>query len=276
MYVDHPVFPKPQNSDAVIWRYLSFTKFVSLIVSRSLFFSGIPSLRQFDPFEGTLPTGNLKLREMTYRELYHELPTDEARQRIESLFLEEDSNIENFLIPYLVINCWHMNPTESAAMWKLYLPGGEGIAIQSTFERLTKCFIQVSGTPVGHDGKAINVFVGLVEYVDHEEGIISEGNLFYRVTHKDPSFAYEHELRAVALLPPIGKADPDKDVIPQVILDLKRNGGISFPIDLQILIESIVLPPTCPDWIKELTRSLLVQYGLNIQVRDSKLRIRFG
>ena len=36
----------------------------------------------------------------------------------------------------MAINCWHMNDFESEAMWKLYLKSNEGIAIQSTYQRL--------------------------------------------------------------------------------------------------------------------------------------------
>ena len=34
------------------------------------------------------------------------------------------------------VNCWHINEHESAAMWDLYLKSNEGIAIQSTYQKL--------------------------------------------------------------------------------------------------------------------------------------------
>jgi hypothetical protein len=37
-YQRHQVFKQPRKKDTVIWRYLEFTKFVSLLDSKSLFF----------------------------------------------------------------------------------------------------------------------------------------------------------------------------------------------------------------------------------------------
>lgn len=36
------------------------------------------------------------------------------------------------------VNCWHLNEYESAAMWDLYLKNEEGVAIQTTFNRIKK------------------------------------------------------------------------------------------------------------------------------------------
>jgi len=83
--------------------------------------------------------------------------------------LLEAAGVENFEIisdfigqagkdfrSYIYLNCWHMNPHESAAMWDIYL-GGEpqGIALRSTYRRLTESIT---------DPRA--VFIGTVNYVD--------------------------------------------------------------------------------------------------------------
>ena len=36
----------------------------------------------------------------------------------------------------VLVNCWHMNNSESAAMWNSYSYRNSGIALQSTFQRL--------------------------------------------------------------------------------------------------------------------------------------------
>lgn len=60
MYKEHPVFEKPENENAKIWRYIDFTKFVSLLDKSALFFTRADRLG--DPFEGSYSRANIKLR----------------------------------------------------------------------------------------------------------------------------------------------------------------------------------------------------------------------
>ena len=57
---------------------------------------------------------------------------------------------------YVAVNCWHENEHESAAMWKLYIKSVEGIAIQSTYSKLKKSFINDE-----------IIFIGKVKYIDY-------------------------------------------------------------------------------------------------------------
>jgi len=107
----------PKNENAAIWRYMDFTKFVSLLDRQQLFFSRTDKLG--DPFEGSCPKRNLEPRA--------ELMGDTS---------ERISEYSKWIREFTAVNCWHMNKYESAAMWKLYLKSDEGIAIKSTFRRL--------------------------------------------------------------------------------------------------------------------------------------------
>ena len=52
------LFSPPQNLQIKIWRYMDFTKFVSMLENKGIFF---PSLAMFDdPFEGSYSKGNKK------------------------------------------------------------------------------------------------------------------------------------------------------------------------------------------------------------------------
>lgn len=51
MYKLHELFIEPQDQNAKIWRYIDFTKFVSLIDSQELFFARADKFD--DPFEGS-------------------------------------------------------------------------------------------------------------------------------------------------------------------------------------------------------------------------------
>ena len=51
MYKEHRAC-NPPSSDAILWRYMDFTKYVSLLEKRALFFARADKLE--DPFEGYL------------------------------------------------------------------------------------------------------------------------------------------------------------------------------------------------------------------------------
>jgi len=50
---NHPSFPLTIRRDQKLWRYMDFTKFMSLLETKSLWFNR--SDRFDDPFEGTYP-----------------------------------------------------------------------------------------------------------------------------------------------------------------------------------------------------------------------------
>jgi hypothetical protein len=54
-YEEHEVFDPPEDLDATIWRYVDFTKLVSLLDTKSLFFARADQLG--DPFEGSYSRG---------------------------------------------------------------------------------------------------------------------------------------------------------------------------------------------------------------------------
>ena len=48
-YEDHPIFSTPEGGDTTVWRYMDFTKFLSLLDKKELFFVRLDKLD--DPFE---------------------------------------------------------------------------------------------------------------------------------------------------------------------------------------------------------------------------------
>jgi hypothetical protein len=147
---------------------LDFTKFVSLLDSEALFFARSDALG--DPFEGSYSKANLALRPTVYKD---KIP-DQALTSL-SIFSRE-------IRKFTIINSWNLSEFESAAMWKLYIASNEGVAIQSTFKRLTKSFDSYTEDPV---------FVGMVKYIDYEKEWLPEGNAFYPFLHKRKSLHHE-------------------------------------------------------------------------------------
>lgn len=276
MYVEHPVFKKPADENTPIWRYMSFTKFVSLVAKKAMFFTSIAALRRYDPFEATLPDKHSEYRIQVYKEALGDASGSLAKELVDR-FWGTDQSFGNLMAPYTVVNCWHINKFESAAMWKLYLPGGEGVAIRSTFSKLSKCFIKRKDTPLLSDRKTIPIYIGEVSYIDQFEGFLPTDNLLNRVVRKDTTFSYEQELRAVsALWPPMFGATNGFDFEegiqkPKLIQNLLANEGVYFPVDLDVLLETVVLAPNSPAWIVELTSSILKKYRVDVPLKCSRL-----
>lgn len=175
MHQLNEAFEEPQEQDMKIWRYMDFTKYVSLLDSRSLFFVRADKLE--DPFEGSYPMINIQLR----REVLAEKGIPEPAGKQLSVGHEEIRKL-------VFINAWHMNDVENAAMWKLYLRTNEGVAIQSTLERLKRSF---------DSNVEDRVFIGMVKYIEYDKTPIKESNLFHAFLHKRRSFEHERELRAI-------------------------------------------------------------------------------
>lgn len=240
MYENHPSFESPKNKDAQVWRYIDFTKFVSLLEKKSLYFTRADKFD--DPFEGSYSKSNVVKRP----EVYKKLPGYQVG---------EMSKHYKMWPKFTFLNCWHLNNFESAAMWKLYLKSNDGISIQSNFERLTKCFHKYTD----HD-----IFVGKVSYIDYDVDWLPEDNLLNPFLHKRKSFEHEKEIRAVAVDVPIKDEKIDLNSI-------KFSHGIYVPIDLDILIEKIYVSPTSPDWFYTLVKSITKKYEIDKGVVKSNL-----
>lgn len=163
----HPSLEPINNVDQKIWRYMDFTKFVSMLEEEALFFSCISILN--DPFEGTFSKINKELRPLIYK----------GEENPENI-----SNTVKGLREKVAVSCWHMNEYESAAMWELYSKSEEAVCIQSTYEKLKKEL----------EGKSE---LGVVNYVDYNEQFIPEYDPYLAFLYKRKSFEHERELRAV-------------------------------------------------------------------------------
>jgi hypothetical protein len=128
VYKEHPDFESPKNESAKIWRYMDFTKFVSLLDKSALFFSRADRLG--DPFEGSFSKANIEQRPAVYGK------SGKAPKEL----LEGLSKVFQIFPRFTLINSWHLSDYESDALWKLYLKSNEGIAIQSTFQKLKDSF----------------------------------------------------------------------------------------------------------------------------------------
>lgn len=225
-YQTHPVFEAPDDENVSIWRYMTFSKFVSLIHYSALYFT--VANRFDDRWEGTLPIKNKENMDV----------------RIVSFF--EQARSSN------AINCWHQRKCESSTMWKSYATRNEGVAIKSTFSRLTKCFLEKESTITYKQP----VHIGKVKYIDFSTEICDSTNAYTPLLFKRDYFIDENEIRAI-----IGGGILDT-------LFMQGLHGVNVPVDLDILIESIYVDPVAFGWFFELVKSIV---GDKFEVKRSSI-----
>ncbi len=251
MYKEHPEFHKPEGKKTKVWRYMDFTKFVSMLDENKLFFSRADKLG--DPFEGSYPVENIRQRERMQEKLLKTLP-----HAFKSIYERKPEGLISFhrnLPRFIFINSWHENSQESAAMWSLYLKSNDGIAVQSTFGRLKECF--ESETPV--------VYIGEVEYRDYIKEMIPSNNFFSPFLHKRKSFEHEKELRMLVMA-----YDMTKEGLPNLSKP-PYSDGVGVKVNLEKLIGNIYVSPTSPKWFLNLVKSVTKKYGLNKAIFQSSL-----
>lgn len=245
MYEDHPIFIQPEDEEIKVWRYMDFTKLVSLINSQRLYFSRADKLG--DPFEGSLPKINVAARGLIPKDI----PLERHEQYQSSML--NLGNVSKQFPRFHAICCWHMNKHESAAMWRLYLKSNEGIAIQSTYAKLKRSLIDDE-----------TIYLGKVKYIDYDTEYIDGGNLFAPFVHKRMSYAFEQEVRAIILKLP---TKVGSDWLAETTIE----HGLEISVDIETLIERIHVSPTAPSWFADLVKAVISKYGNDFEVAQSKL-----
>lgn len=229
-YAAHPRIQTPPD-DQRVWRYVDLTKLMALLEYRELYFANVDELAIEDPFEGTLTRS-------TINELRRGRSLGDGFYNVR--LIQEGRSL-------VYASCWHLSARESHAMWKLYVPNKQGIAIQSTIGRIKQA---VQAIPHA-------VFMGAVQYVDYESAESEpETSPQCVALWKRLGFEYERELRVMVA--------PESDANAAV-------PGLSCGVDLGALIEAVYVAPTSPDWIAHLLERVFLRYELEIRVEQSSL-----
>lgn len=246
MFKEHKTFIQPANEQIKIWRYMDFTKLISMIDTETLFFTRADGFE--DIFEGSWPKVNVTARSSAPEDM------DEESKEKYLAAMNNLPSINKQWLRYAAINCWHENEVESAAMWKLYLKSEEGIAVQTTYENLKNSIKD-----------AEEVYIGKVTYIDYETQGIDAGNILGPFVHKRKSFEHEREIRALLMKwPPTidNKLDYSKETI---------TGGVAVQVDINRLIEKIYVAPSSPSWFVNLVQKAVKKYGFSIKIVQSDL-----
>lgn len=243
-YDNHPCFPQPSSDDISLWKYMDFTKFISLITYQKIFLCRSDLFE--DPYEGTFPRKIL--------EYVHDMKVDGV-DKSTAEYIKQMLNFNKKVRKHTYISCWHANDFESAAMWDLYSKNDASIAIETTYADLKKLLPE-------------NAMIGMVNYIDYDKDIFPLNNTFYPFTHKRKSFEHEREVRFLIQNLPLNSEknmlEFEGAVTPNVV---------SIDVNLNSFVKRIHLSPRSPEWMLNLLKDVVGKYSIDVEVRRSNLYI---
>lgn len=230
MFRENTSFSLP-GAETVLWRYMDFSKYLSLLEKQALYFSRADILQGTDPYEGsqTMPEMyNEELNKRALSLLYPSLDQD----IIDNLF----ERLPTQLMRNSYINCWHMKDYENLAMWRVYTQANTGIAIKTNFEDLKRSLQYAPES----------VWAGVIRYVDFLSGDFPQaGPIDKRLLRKSRYYEYENELRLMYNIEP----------------PLHEKSGIDIHVDLDVLIHEIYVDPKSETWFRDLVESVYNTYA---------------
>ena len=162
------------DSGDKVWRYMSFSRFVWLLQRKQLWLSRADLLG--DPWE--IPLVGEQLEHLIR---YH--PISPLGEGPSETAMERAERIITLWRRHTFVSCWSASIDESHALWRIYCPTHEGVALETTIERLQKS--------VGD----IPVYRVKYEALGKAKVTPTHSDL---VTRKRSMFQYEQEVRVVS------------------------------------------------------------------------------
>jgi hypothetical protein len=222
---------------ALLWRYMTFSRFVALLDCGQLWFSRADQFP--DGFEGTYGGLNAQRRTTSWGEARG--PTFIERKKREIAYFRRRT----------YLNCWHESDVESAAMWDSYGRAKEAVAIVVPFHALRSLLPP-------------SVALVKVRYVDFATTFVSEGSSTDAFLYKRKSFAHEQEVRAIL--------QAQGDIRSEEDLDSEHPPkGILLADGILSRIQRINVAPTASDFFLDLVRRVTVKYAVDVIPARSSL-----
>ena len=254
-------FPTPEEQrNAIVLRYLTFRKFVSLLELEAVWFSRLADLALVDALEGTLPSKARKCLLVRHRKYMEQFASSsEMLSRVQTMTDKSMSPGRNIF----AVNCWFLGSQETEKMWNDYGERGSGVAICSTVERISNSFQNLGGLA------KVSV-IDRVQYVDFESHDMTETdaiNVDKVAFLKNKSLAHENEVR---ILTPCIRFNLDRISLDKEQFNRK---GLSIKCNLQTLIQAVIVGPCAEPHFLTLIERLVGRYQLDVDVRRSQLSI---
>jgi hypothetical protein len=246
------MFPQPKNFTCKVSRYLDFASAVSQLQTETLFFSRSDLFQ--DKHEGTITR--------LQAEACERIAANFNAPQLEDIMIVSRKCVRKAIF----INCWHLNDFESEAMWQLYCPNGQGIAIQTTYSKLAKWTIALPKT-----------VMGTVTYIDYESEKFDLRNPLNAFMHKRRSFTHESEVRIIySDLEKLRKYDnktvSDLEKAEQDLSGQPSGKSLEFPLEKNV--DFLFVNPYAPEWYFEVFRQLVLALKPKLAGRIQKSELK--
>lgn len=199
------------DANTRVWRYMSFAKLVWLLRKKQLWLTNVELLD--DKWELVPDTVQLN-------SIINNRPESLSAEQVTENLAKSVQNLRK----QTFVNCWTASEHESHALWRIYCPSSESVAIQTTFERLKNSI----GLPI------LEVSY---ETPDVKHSMLNVKNL---VAQKRPMYKYEQEVRIVLVENFTDPKHPDRKTI-----------GAGVDWDPEMHLENIWVHPEAPFWFIE-------------------------
>lgn len=268
---------KPRYKD-IIWHYMDFTKFVTILDYSALFFSRVDLFD--DTYEGLLPDLDKTIKHISqiiYEQgIKEDLKNPENCRDKNKHFISKEieqsvKDSFDFFRKHTAANCWFKGD-ESAAMWKLYSSELTGVALKTTFKRLHDSFLYDINklvfsevTYISDSNDYLNSFNRIFNANKEKEENLDIAGLTGKIIEKAINpyflkrncFSAEKEVRAI-IQKPVHHYDMTQDEIRSIWAE---EVGEYIPVDVETLIDEVYVSPKAPEWFKNQVKSVLNQYG---------------
>jgi len=217
----NPSFPQPDDPKVKVWRYLDLPRFIWMLATNALTFARVDTLD--DPFEGSVPP-----------EVVEEWTSDARASKV-------IERARNGLRRQTFVSCWHTNNVESEAMWRLYCGSHDGIALQTTYEKL-----DASLPP--------EILLGQMTYLDYETDKNPPPDELSLLMRKRQAFEHEHEVRAVIVPHNRPRAANSGHRVPEDTV-------INVPWRANEHLEYIYVSPYAEEWYRDVVVAVLERFA---------------
>lgn len=240
MYTKLLVRSSEVSNDAVIWKYMDISKFISLISRNSLWLARADTFK--DEHEGVFPLEMQQTLDLIYKKF-------EEKGELINGPINSTSDFQQYLIKNAYISCWHQNLEENMVMWEIYGRTSNSIAIRTTVQDLID---SLNIKDLRKIGSRIAFEPVIYENPEDVPGELDYDTPFFI---KRPHFHFEKEMRLY--LSSYSIQDPNSDT----------PLGYEIPINIDNLIKEIFVHPDAADWFLCATQALVDQFKLSKEVK---------
>ena len=224
---------QPKGTD-IIWRYMDFSKYVSLLTTETLWFSRVDKFE--DPYEG-MPTAKDLERLSKGNKRERSVVIEHFKEKSKKVFA----------------NCWYKNRGQSDAMWKLYPNSQQGVAIKSVVSDVRSA-IKSSYEPIFAN----------VHYIDWEQNRIPPNSVLAPSLHKREAFEHEKEMRILI------RHESWDDLSTHPYARSSTPSGLQVQVELNDLIKEVFTSPKASEWFHTTVEDITGKY-VSKPVNSSKL-----